>query len=333
MNKNEMDKQTQEALDLLSVVEPGTADSPRPARQAFSQLNTRLDQAEQQTWQFRLHRFFSVPGGRYATATVLAVLMLAFVFSFPTVRVAASEFLSLFRVQNITAVSISPEQIALLSQVAEGGELPGKLIIENEPGDLTPANSIQEAAALTGMTHVRTLGKLGTPDQIYVSDEGNGRFIIDLEGSRAILEAVGADPMLLPDNLDGSNIEVAVFAGVDQQWGEDLHLLQSESPLVEYPDGLDTAALGEALLQLLGLNEDEAYRLAQDIDWTSTLLLPIPQDIATYREVTVDGVSGIAISELDGSAGTIIWQQDGIIYSLFGSRGMDELVELANSLE
>jgi len=330
---NEMDKHTQEVLDLLSVVEPGTADTPRPARQSFAQLSARLEKAEQQMWLYRLQRFFSTPGGRYATATALAMLLLLFAFSFPTVRVAASEFLSLFRVQNITAVSISPEQIALLSQVAEGGTLPGELIIENEPGDLTPVNSIREAAALTGMTRVRTLGKLGTPDQIYVSDEGNGRFIIDLEGSRAILEAVGADPLLLPDNLDGANIEVAVFAGVDQQWGDDLHLLQSESPLVEYPDGLDTAALGEALLQLLGMNEDEARRLAQDIDWTSTLLLPIPQDIANYREVTINGVSGIAISELDGSAGTIIWQQDGIIYSLFGSRGMDELVELANSLE
>jgi hypothetical protein len=85
-------------------------------------------------------------------------------------------------------------------------------------------------------------------------------------------------------------------------------------------------------LEILGLDKEEAARLSQEIDWTSTLLLPIPQDIANYHEVTVDGVSGMAVSELDGRSATIIWQKEGVIYSLFGDRSAEELLALTDSL-
>jgi len=126
---------------------------------------------------------------------------------------------------------------------------------------------------------------------------------------------------------------VTAFAGVEQQWGDDLHLLQSESPLVVAPEGLQTELLGQALLQVLGLSEAEAVRLSEDIDWTSTLLLPIPQDLAAYQEVTVDDVSGIAVSSLDGRTATILWQKDDIIYTIIGNRPVSELVELTKSLD
>lgn len=330
---NDMNKETEELFELLRVIEPGEAEAPQPSHLALAQLKRRMDEESQQTWHYRLTSFWNVPERRYAATAVLAALLLVFAFSFPGVRSAAADFLSLFRVQNFAAITISPEQISLLNSIAEQGLMPGEIVIDDEPGELTPADSVAEAAAMTGMTAVRTLAGLGEPDGIYVASGGSGHFIIDVEGSRAILEAVGVDPMLLGDELDGTQVNVVAFAGIDQQWDEDLHLLQSESPLVEYPDGLQTDVLGQAVLQVLGLNEAEAARLSEDIDWTSTLLLPIPQDVATYHEVTVDGVSGIAVADLDGRAATILWQKDGIIYTLFGDRTVEELVEITNSLE
>jgi hypothetical protein len=327
------EEETQEVMNLLSDLQPTTADAPRPAVHALAQIKQQLKSEETMSWKYRLQQFFATPGRRYALATGLALFLFVFAFSFPSVRAAGSEFLSLFRVQNFAAITISPEQIAVLNKIAEEGLTPGEVEMFEDPGMLTPVDSIGEAVSRTGLAQVRTISKLGEPELIYVSAAGGGRLTIDLEGSRAILEAAGVDPLLLPDNLDGARVDVTVFAGVDQQWGEDLHLLQSESPVVDYPDGLDTAALGQALLQVLGLNEEEAKRLSQEIDWTSTLLLPIPQDMATYHEVTVDGSSGMAVSSLDGSGATLIWQKDGILYSLMGERSAEELVELANTLE
>ncbi len=326
---DEMDKETRQ---LLTLVEPGAEEAPKPAALAWVQVRQKLVVTEKNGWGHRLQHFLAAPGHRYATAAVLAALLLAVVFSFPTVRAAASDFLSLFRVQNFAAITISPEQIALLNQVAQEGLTPGKLEIFEDPGRLTPVGSLDEAASQAGLAMVRTIGDLGEPTAVYVSAPGNGRLTMDLAGARGILEAAGGDPLLLPDSLDGTQINMAVFVGIAQQW-QDIHFLQSPSPLIEYPAGLDTAVLGQALLQLLGLNEAEAVRLSQEIDWTSTLLLPIPQDIAGYREVTVDGVSGMAVSDLDGRAATLIWQKDGMIYTLFGDRSAEELLALTNSLK
>lgn len=330
---NNMDNETQEAFALLTTIEPTAADAPRPAQLALAQLKQRMAQEEEKrSWHYRLSHYFAQPQRRYGFTAVTATILLIFAFSFPGVRSAAAEFLSLFRVQNFAAITISPEQIALLQTIAEQGLMPGQIEIFEEPGQLSRVNSIAEAAAQTDIGQVRTLPHLGAAEAVYLSSGGNGRLTIDLEGARAILEAVGVNPQLLTDDLAGAQIDVTAFAGIDQQWGE-IHLLQSESPQVSYPDSLDTQMLGLALLQVLGLSETEALRLSASIDWTSTLLLPIPQDMAAYNEVTVDGVSGIAVSSLDGRSATILWQKEGTIYTLYADRNVAELLELANTLE
>lgn len=329
----DMEKETQEAFELLTVIEPAKGEEPPAAHLVLAQVKQKIDQEESSSWRVRLSHTLALPQKHYGFTAVLATILLIVAFSFPGVRAAAAEFLSLFRVQNFAAITISPEQIALLNDIAEQGLMPGEVEIFEAPGELTPVDSVADAAAMTGLTAVRTLPDLGAPQMIYVSSGGNGRFTVDLAGSRAILEAVGVDPLLLPDELDGAQVEVTAFAGVEQQWGDDLHLLQSESPLVVVPEGLQTELLGQALLQVLGLSEAEAVRLSEDIDWTSTLLLPIPQDLAAYQEVTVDDVSGIAVSSLDGRTATILWQKDDIIYTIIGNRSVSELVELTKSLD
>jgi hypothetical protein len=326
---NEMDETTQELLTMLA---PGGEDAPKPASAAWAQVRQQVDASEKMRWSTRLQTFLAAPGRRYATAVALAALLLAVAFSFPTVRAAAGEFLSLFRVQNFTAVTISPQQIALLNQVAQDGLMPGKVEVFADPNQLTPVGSLDEAGAHLGMMTVRTIGALGEPTAVYVSAPGSGRLTIDLADSRAILEAVDASPLLLPDEIDGAQVDVSVFPGIEQQW-QGIHFMQSATPEVAYPAGLNTQLLGQAALQVLGLNEAEAARLSKNIDWTTTLLLPIPTDLATYQEVTVDGVSGMAISQLDGEGATIIWHNAGMLYTLYGDRSAEELLALADSLK
>ena len=165
-----------------------------------------------------------------------------------------------------------------------------------------------------------------------MTDGGYGRFNIDPEGMRAILEAAGVDPNLMPDGLDNANINITVFAGVQQQWEDGISLMQTESPIVEYPNDFDSALLGSALLQILGMSEAEANRLAAQIDWTSTLLLPIPQEAATFSEVTVEGNSGILLTSLDGQASALVWQRDGIIHLLVQEGNAVDLHALVGNL-
>jgi hypothetical protein len=255
------------------------------------------------------------------------VLLLAVLFSFPAVRAGASEFLGLFRVQKFAPISVSPSQIAVLEQLAEEGMEPGELVIRNEPGAITPVDSLSEASSRTGWD-VRALPGLGDAEVINVVDGGDGYLIIDLAAARAIVEAAGADPALLPDSLDGARVDVTAFAGVQQMWGEDTVFMQTESPLVAYPDDVDPTVLGEALLQVLGTEPREARRIAKSIDWASTLLLPIPTEMVTFSEVLIDGVDGVALTPLDGTGSALLWQKEGKMYMLRGEGSVEELVGL-----
>ena len=327
------EKEVQKVLDQLSVLEPQVGDTPRTAAQAMTRVRLAVDAQEDARLVNRMGRLMMQPNRRLATAVALFLIMFSAAFSFPAVRAAASDFLGLFRVQKFAAISVSPEQIALLQQVAEEGLMPGQVEIIEEPGELRQVESLDVAQLETGLSVVRTLANQGEPAEIWVADGGNGRIIVDLAGARAIVEAAGADPQLLPDSLDGAQVDVELFAGIQQQWADGTVLMQTASPEVDYPDDVDPTVLGEALLQVLGLSDAEAYRLARSIDWTSTVLLPVPQEFASFTEVTVDGVSGMALDSLGGEGSTLLWQKDGVVYILIGpNRSSNELVSLAGTL-
>lgn len=322
-----------DVIEQLSILEPTDADMPLPASQALAQVQARLRKEQRMSWRYKISKKMSSAQGRLQLGSAFAALLLIVAFTFPGVRVAASELLSLFRVENLTAISISPEQLAILEQVAETGVTPGDITFSEGMGNVTHAASLDEAQAAAGLGTLHTIPRLGGPNDIYVVAGGEAQLEIDLEGTRGILQAVNADPMLLPDSLEGALVDAAVPAGVEQVWYDTVRFHQSPSPLVEYPDGLDAVLLGEALLRVLGLSQDEAQRLAQEIDWTTTLLLPIPSDFATFSEVTINGSSAIAINSLDGSGSALVWQDDGMMFMLTGEElSVEELLSFAGSV-
>ena len=91
--------------------------------------------------------------------------------------------------------------------------------------------------------------------------------------------------------------------------------------------------MGVALLQMLGMSAGEAQRLASSIDWSSTLLLPVPQDVATFREVRVAGASALALSSVESARNLLVWQQEGVMFMLTGAESVEALVELAESVK
>ncbi|MFZ0544652.1 MAG: hypothetical protein WAM60_04410 [Candidatus Promineifilaceae bacterium] len=325
MTKDE--ENIQEVLDTLSVLSPSPAEAPRHAPQALARLRTEIEAKPHQPILWRFTEMFK---RKYALTTVVLLVLFSLAFAFPSVRAAASDFLGLFRVQKFAAISVSPEQLSMLEDIADSGLFPGEIEMIQEPGQPTAVDSLADAESFT-KTHVRTLAELGQPDKIYTMAGGNGRLIVNVEDSRRIMEMAGVDPSLIPDSLDGAPVNVTIYDAVSQQW-EDITLLQSPSPLVEYPDDVDTAALGEALLRVLGMDSRQARRLARNIDWTNTVLLPVPENIASFSEVEIDGVSGIALNSLNTRDTALMWQKDGIVYLLSG-RDVAELIKVADSLQ
>ncbi len=98
-----------------------------------------------------------------------------------------------------------------------------------------------------------------------------------------------------------------------------------------------TEQLAELGLQLAGMTPAEARAFSQSVDWTSTLVVPIPRNAAAVKQVSVDGVTGTVIyrSYDDGVPQhyTLLWVKNDIVYALAGFGTADQAVALASSIQ
>ena len=297
-------------------------------------------------------------------AGLAAVAVLAVAFSFAPVRVWAGEFLSLFRVQQVAVV---PIDITRLSNLNDDQNLSEQIMqlfsqsvnVTDEPGNPVVAADAAQASQLAGFT-VRGLAGPGT-DPIYtVQDGGAFEVTVDVARAQAILDGAGRSDLQLPASLDGAQIGVVIPTAVTAAYGgcptQDLEeyegepavadwatrrtcvmLAQVPSPTVDAPPDLDVAALAELGLQFTGMSATEAQAFSQTVDWTSTLVVPIPRNAADYEQVSVDGVTGTLVYRTadDGVPPRylLMWVKSGIIYALSGYGDSAEALQLANTIQ
>ncbi|HSH02237.1 MAG TPA: hypothetical protein VLL52_06910 [Anaerolineae bacterium] len=325
---NEHDE-LEDVMAKLSLLAPSAEDAPTPPAEAWARWQDKVGEQVasrpvKESWSWRA--LWPKPSRAWAGA--LAMLAIVLLFALPPVRVAASDFLSLFRVQKFAPISVSPAQLAALEKVADKGLYPGEFTIIEEAGPTVIAEDYDDALNLLGYMPGR-LRSLGVADEIEIEPASSGRLRVNLDNLREIVATMDVDPDLLPDSLDGADVAVAIKPIVVQKWSEEqLVLVQMVSPYVDYPADVDPAAMGQILLQMLGMPERDARRLAANIDWTNTLLLPIPTELASFREVRVMDVTGLAITTLDGKSTTLLWERDNMVFMLAGNRSAEALSEL-----
>jgi hypothetical protein len=113
-----------------------------------------------------------------------------------------------------------------------------------------------------------------------------------------------------------------------------VYLLQAPSPTVSVPPNLDMSEIAEAALELAGMSPGEAHSFCQTVDWSSTIVVPIPRNTSFYEKVSVDGVEGTLITETltEGNRFTLLWIKNGVIHSLIGPGNSSDALTLAASL-
>lgn len=283
---------------------------------------------------------------RRALVGVLAAIVIVGSLSLAPVRAWASEFLGIFRAERFVVLNADPERFEEIDAILSESDVLGEFEVLQEPGEPHEVASLEEAAAVVGFQpRTLTADSLGEP-RIEVSELGAVRITPDVEAIRAIFEAMELDPMLVPDSVDGQPFTIALPAGVYQAWEQEeegvpsIGLIQSHSPEVDVPNDVDIAALGEAMLQLFGMSPEEAARMSQTIDWTTTLVLPIPDDLVRAQEISIDGTTGLLFTsgwqEYEGNEYhhrdvALLWQQNGIVTLVAGS-SEEQVIELANSI-
>jgi hypothetical protein len=342
----------QQVGEALALLAPRPDESALPLRDARIQLNQRLSKRSKE--QAVMSQRFSFQRYRTAWVGLAAALAVAVGLSFPPVRALAVDFLGLFRVQKIAVVQINPELPETMGNTLQLEQVLANNVQVEDGGRPQEVGSAAEASAQAGMA-VRLPGALAGTPKLMVKPAARVTMNVDLELVRALLAQIGHEDVTLPDELDGAEVTASVPTMVMARYGECpddddeqeqeqparrlncTMLMQLPSPTISAPPGLDVAQIGEAFLQVMGLSREEAQQFSQTVDWTTTLVVPIPLHHTSYRQVQVDSVTGTLIErpsiEGDPESYMLLWVKDGTLYALTGiGQGQDGLA-IANSLQ
>lgn len=278
-----------------------------------------------------------------ALIAVAVVAVLAVMLAFPPVRAAARDLLGVFRMERIVVLPVTTGQIQNLENVERqlGREFfPGSHEVLAEPGEPQYVDSTAAADDAVGYA-VRTPAVLPPADEVIVRGEMSMRFVPDAALMQEVFRAASLDPALVPESIDGQPFDLTMHSSVVQLWNstdEALMVMQMPGPTAEFPDAVNEAEVANAMLQLLGYSPEEAAALSTSIDWTTTLVLPLPVDEVEFEEITVAGEQGFLLtgkspSDHELPYGAVVWQQDGVVYVVSGQPEGARLLEIANSLQ
>jgi hypothetical protein len=285
-----------------------------------------------------------------AAALVAAVGAAAFLL--PAVRATAREFLDLFRVQRVAAVPVDTERLQRLerSGVDLKSLVGGQVEVLEDPGQGEAVDSLAVASSLAGVdVRPATAPPRGaTLAETRVSGPGAFRVRLDTEKLRSLVDLLGVEDATIPPEWEGATLEVhtppLVAMRYHRDTDDDFLLVQSAGPEVALPEGVDLAELGALGLQMAGMSAEEARLFARRVDWRSTLLVPIPAEGSSFREVEVGDRKGLLVTgraREKGEDGTVhpgrwhsvlLWADEDRVYAAMGPGHGVEVLEMALSV-
>jgi hypothetical protein len=294
------------------------------------------------------------------------IIAIAILIGFSPARTWAGRLLATLRVKRIAVIAIDPESFIRTEQNdPRAYKLLEKTVSESvvfttQPGNPQIVSDASAAAQLAGF-RVRSLRDLPGPLRVQVNGGVAFHMTIDRDRLVNVLDEIGRSDVQIPDAVDGATVSVDIpktvfsmygdcksrYARRGRSGGNDLNevpsdpslssnctlLVQAPSPTVSVPPHLNMSDIAEAALEVAGMGAGEAHALCKSIDWTSTLVIPIPRNAASSRPVFVDGVEGTLIEmQREQNRYSLLWTKNGIIYSLNGNGTTNDALALAASL-
>lgn len=356
MRREKIQTQSQIVVQKLSFLAPEADKSGPIARVAWSRFSHQLT-TQKEISMFR--KWFAFPVVRIGA---IALLLLTMILVIPGTRALAGELLNLFRVQQVTVIPVDFTGMEQLTGNGTFGSNFSELVsssidMTKEPGKPVEAADAGQASQLAGFAVRLPQGM--TTSQIGVTGAAAFSVTVDRTKAQALLDEAGRGDLVLPDTIDGAEISVSIPSSVSAAYGtcpdltaEEIEngnseipgrrypdcviLAQIPSPTVNAPAGIDVAQLAQIGLEFTGMTREEAAAFTSTVDWTSTLVVPIPKNAAVYEQVPVDGVTGTLIQRPadDAPQFALLWVKNGIVYAISGlGTNSEQAIEMANSLK
>ena len=349
----EVEKVAGFAGSRLSRLAPSEAD--RPAEPALALAGIRRRSSAPRGFGVRLADSLAaltiaLSPARLAAAAVSLVLVAVLLFT--PVGLKAQGLLGVFRANDVVAVQIDP---STLLNLPEPEEL-GSMTLASKPE--VKSTTLAEAGKQANLTP-RALSKapsgFANSGLVFVTTPVEGSFTYDLSKIDAYYQQRGLKSKP-PAELDGLTIHgslppvvLQVYADqatLDQlksatrptpaaakQAVSDSRMLifaQVRSPKLEVPSGVDVAALRQKVLDSGAFPPELAIQLEAISNWQETL--PVPVLKGTSRDVTVDGVHGVLVTDEKSGGTWLIWLKDGVVYGLGGTVSESAVLEAAQQL-
>src|SRR5687767_1493976 len=290
----------------------------------------------------------STRGAVRLLAGACAAIAVVALFAVPSVRVSAQAFLDLFRVRRFAAVGFSESRMEALRSIEKDR---GYLVFDRQeklldPGAARHLPSREAASPQVGfaVSAPKFLPEGMAADSVFLEGAGAMRLSVSETKLRSLLDRLDLRDVTVPSGLDGNWIEVRKPPVVFQKFksrNRRAVLVQARSPEVSVPAGWDVERLAEIGLRVLGLDAGEARRMARATDWRSTLLVPVPTNASTFRQLTIHGQPGLLITTTGERSGAdsrqregvvLMWTEGDRVFCLQGTLTPEEFVRMAESL-
>lgn len=307
--------------------------------------------------------FKKIFSSRLLQVGLAIVVVLAVVLSVPSTRALAEKFLNLFRVQQVVVVPVDFTGMQQLTGNNTLGKQVSDLIAssvttQQKPGNPVTAVDAAKASQLSGFS-VRVPQSM-TPSRISVVGAAAFSVKVDVAKAQALLNESGRSDLVLPNSINGEEVSVNIPSSVSvafgtcpdpaaldssngvntngsagRQYPDCVILAEIPTPVVSAPADLNIAQLAQIGLEFTGMTSEQAAAFTKTVDWTSTLVIPLPRNAATYQQVSVDGVTGTLIQRPadDAPQYALLWVKDGIIYAISSlGTNTQQALQIANSL-
>lgn len=307
------------------------SDAP-PADEAFARLRSRLPEVSTgSVAPTPIARFARVARSRRsAMGSAIAAALLLVVLLVPGVRAAAASLLQVFRAQSVVYVSVSPSRIQQLKSLS----VDAHALFISPPKRLGAAPTTQQAdsaRAASALAHF-TLGTItvfpSAPSSTTYSvmDSSAYQLQVNVKTLQQVLTELGVTDVKIPDSLGAQPLTVSLPSVVQAQYSSDGYtatLVEGTSPTVNLPQDVDLSNLGQAVLEVYGMNSTQAHALSKQIDWRSTLVFPFPMGASKIQQVSVNGVQGVLLDASQSGSGErgtrdymVYWQKGDHFYIL-----------------
>lgn len=311
----------------------------------------------------RFEDFFRWRMGTAATPIIAAALAAAAVLMllFTPVGTVAQNFLTIFEPRQFVAIPVSKGEFQYMPDLQSFGTIVEHPTLDSR-GRIVPGREVSSAAQAFALTGLRVRQPAWLPASVPhavrygVAPRTTASFTFSAAKARSYAAGAHRPMPAMPPGLDGSTLTLQVGPMVMIGYGTmpiDQHAVGGPRSRHRHDDGnfdlpplvivegfapqvRSTGATAREiegyLLQMPGVPAQLADAIRAIGDPTTTMPIPVPVDKAFSQNVTVDGVSGLAIGDDTGVGGMIVWQKNGIVYGVGGALRQRDLMEIARSL-